>query len=33
MAASKAATTLAQRGYDNVFMLSGGLRLLDAAFG
>jgi len=30
--ASKAATTLTQRGYDNVFMLSGGLRVASRKF-
>ena len=30
--ASRSATTLAQRGYDNVLMLSGGLRVAEMKF-
>ena len=30
--ASRSATTLAQRGYDNVLMLSGGLRVAEIKF-
>ncbi len=30
--ASRCATTLVQRGYDNVFMLSGGIRVANIKF-